>query len=250
MVKDLNSRNGSFVDGARLSGAVPLRVGMRLQLGPPSCTWRVEDLGAATVAVIDDQGFASHGAPDGIEIENVLLIEQDASEGWLLSDLSRDDGVTRVVSDGETVPIGERRFRVSLPELSPVTQLLDQPDIVTATLRLSRDPTGEYIRGQVLTGGTQFELPTHSYMLVVDLLASLRAEDLARGIAPDEAGWTYVDELIRGLGRPWYRKRLNVEVKRLRDHLVETGFSNGRLAVERRTATDQLRLGFGTVERD
>jgi pSer/pThr/pTyr-binding forkhead associated (FHA) protein len=57
-VKDLGSRNGTFVDGVRLRAGeeLPLRVGSRLAFGKRDDEWRLDDAGApASMAVLEQR---------------------------------------------------------------------------------------------------------------------------------------------------------------------------------------------------
>ncbi len=116
-LRDLGSRNGSFVDGQRLGPdeAASLSVGMTLAFGHVRNAWRVEDLGPPPIEAVPVDGGRAIPAIGGvllIEFDgNSLSVRRDRS-GWVAEP---DSPLARPVSDQDQVEVGGRRFVLHLP---------------------------------------------------------------------------------------------------------------------------------------
>ena len=116
-LRDLGSRNGSFVDGQRLGPdeRATLKVGMTLAFGHVNNAWRVEDLGAPPIEAVPVDGGRAVPA-----IGQVLLIDFDGQSltvkrsgpGWV----ALAEGLSaREVGDQDQVEVGGRRYVLHLP---------------------------------------------------------------------------------------------------------------------------------------
>jgi FHA domain len=249
-LRDLGSRNGTFVNGAGLSPgkAVPLRREMTVRFGTTGPTWRVVDDGPPLLAALELEtgtwltsehrilGLPNDDAP-------TVSVLHGADAGWHLQTVNE----TRAVRDGEIISVGRERWRVHLPdELLATAQSsapsLAQPVSPRFIFAVSRDE--EQVELLVTSPSAEprsLGIRAHHYLLLV--LARIRKRDGAEdGLMPSEQGWVHLDQLTKMLCVD--RSHLHVTIYRARRHLAQAGIANANAAVELRARASMARFGF------
>jgi hypothetical protein len=250
LLRDLTSRNGTTINGRRLVGEEwRLVEGDRIVFGDPGEVWRWLDGAAPRPSAVE-------GGAEIAAVSGELLLLPDAEsprasiypgeDQWEM-DL---DGAQREVADGDTVTIDGRQFRLVLPSLHPSSSLtravVDDQSLATcqAIFAVSRDQ--ETVDLTLRTRGEVKRLPRRSFHFMLLLLAQARTDDAATGVPPEEAGWTYIDDLAKKLGNSI--ENINVDVHRARGLLARTKFFvDPTMIVERRRNTGQLRFGVQNI---
>lgn len=248
-LRDLGSRNGTFLNGVRLQPGKgrALAVGDQLGLGteepslvlssaarPPASATAPD----STVVVADGQ-FLFLPSPD----DPVVTVFQAEDGDWR----AEVGGVVIPVTDGSALEVQGIRFHLSLgsdaaqtwePRPAPLR-------LATAALEFTVSADEEQIRVVLRQGEHQLELPPRSYHYLLLLLARLRLSDLQAGHAPRDCGWVDRDSLCEMLRCS--RLVLNKHVSRARHQLAALGVVGAREIVEvwgekRRIGVDELVL--------
>ncbi len=245
-IRDLGSRNGTWVDDTRLAPGDerPLRVGSVLRFGEPDEGWTLVEAGAPRArarelggdAVVDSQGGLLQLPPGGEPEVSVLRLP----DGTWRAD---GDDESLLVEDGHTVVAGNRPWRLMLPvELDPtVAERLP----LALHFRVSADE--EIVEVDLTLGGTLQALPTRSANYLLLLLARQRTADAA--LPPSEQGWVFRTVLAQQLAlQP---RSVNVQLHRLRQCLAELGHGlAGRVIEQRGSRAGQVRLGVVDVSEE
>lgn len=114
-VQDLGSRNGTYIDGARLHPPerATVRAGMRLAFGHVGNAWFVEDTTPPPIEAVPVDGGAAQGAVNGVLFlgaERSVQVRR-AGEQWLFT----GPGGRRFVQDQEQIEVAGRRWLLHLP---------------------------------------------------------------------------------------------------------------------------------------
>jgi pSer/pThr/pTyr-binding forkhead associated (FHA) protein len=244
VVRDLGSKNGTWVDGRRLEagGSAALAEGSSLALGSDAPQFHLASTAPPCVSALDDAGVRVFGAPDLLGLPDpadpeVMVVGDGGT--WRVEGVAGE----RPVADGDVLEVAGRRFRLSLPEPVAGTWDRDVPGTTsladtTLHFRVSRDE--EHVELDVEAAGRRHTLGSkaHHYLLLV--LARLRVGD-APEVPESSRGWVGQDELVRMLGAR--EGALHTAVFRARAELAELGLADGAGVVERRKGSRQLRLG-------
>ncbi len=247
ILRDLGSRNGSYVDGQRLEAGErrPLSVGCEVRFGetvftfadsaPPSLLarslttgeLRAPEAGLLALPSSDDPQLTVYEGPDG-----VFRCE-------------RDDRV-QDLTDLAVLDIDGDRWEVSLPGSAEATWEVTRPPpaIETIGLRFRVSSDEEHVELTIRPRGDETEVPPRSfhYLLLTLARARLKGSDCAAS----EQGWVEREALCKMLRTD--PTKLNVDVFRARRQLGELGVLGAANLVERRGATRALRLGVQDLE--
>ncbi len=257
-LRDLGSRNGTFVDDAPVKPGQPfgLARGARISFGHVEQTWELVDAGAPRPMVVPLERDAE---PLFLEGDILALPSQDDPKATVLRG---GDGAWRLERDDEVVALSAhhlfevsgRRFRFSCPEVLSETSTVDWHDasgIVLSHLglrfRVSRDE--EFVEVLVEGGRDPVHLGSrgHNYLLL--LLARARLEDAAQNLPESSCGWMYQDDLIQALRVS--SERLNIDIFRIRKQFSGIPWiPDATHVVERRPRTKQLRIRMATLTID
>ena len=247
-VRDLGSRNGTYVNGVRLHGGEELLVPADavVLFGDIAVAWRLSDDSAPLAIARDLEGGEEQLGEGGVLAlpgpdDPELSIFRDGPNGWVLE---REDAIMPI-ADGATVKAGGRSWRVSLPAGSEGTM---EPEQflrlgVGLAMRFSVSSDEEYVEIQVVHGGKVVRLESRSYHYALLTLARQRLTDAA--LAEPERGWVYTDDLAKWLAMD--RRTLNVHLHRARQQLGAIGLDSGGFLIERRPGTQQVRLGVSDI---
>ncbi|MEZ4309828.1 MAG: FHA domain-containing protein [Polyangiaceae bacterium] len=248
-VRDLASRNGTWLDGSRIEpgGTRELREGSRLAFGNVSAPWDLIDA-SPPVAMArrsgDDTLFI---AQDGM----LALPSADEPEACVFESrgvwTAEIDGDSRPTEDGEILLVAGQSYKLHLPVAGQRTEdasAASYLDEVALSLRVSRNEEQVEV---VLSGrsGVRALVPrSHHYTLLILARARQKDEDTP-SLKEPQRGWRHVDDLCRSLAID--ENRLNVEIHRIRQDFARAGLSDATTIVERRSGSRLLRLGTARV---
>lgn len=247
-VRDLGSRNGTYVGGKRLdSGATrELAKGDELAFGSLESAWILEDVSPPGPIARHLATSALRGATAGMlalpsdTLPAAVVLED--GEGRYVVEI---DGEARPAEDGALLDVAGERWALHLPAPGVSTWEAGDPPLALATgeLRLSVSRDEEQVEVALVAGGRAHAMPprAHYYLLLTLARARIQAEEDAV-LLPHERGWTSVDALTRMLGIE--EIKLNVEVYRVRRDLAELGVVDAPAIIERRRGLRTLRLGI------
>jgi FHA domain len=257
-LKDLGSRNGTYLNGERLqsTGSIRLELGARIAFGRPEQDWELIEIAAPAPSI---RSLAEDGQEIALETDILALPSPEAPEATLFrtpdgSWRVEQSELTRVLLTGDVITVGQAQWQFTCPTEASDTATVDLPsyattDIQHGTLHFSVSADEEHVQVQVLRHGERLDLGsrTHNYLLLI--LARQRLSDLAGGVEATSAGWVYREDIFTALRTD--RERLNLEVFRIRRHFADAGISNSASVIERRSDTGQLRIGVArlTIER-
>lgn len=244
VLKDLGSRNGSFIEGGRLpsGGERGLRLGDRVSIGssehmvvaclaPPEPMARAED-GALQV------GHGSVlGLPDAAE-PSVQIVRR--GEGWALDG---PRGIREVV-DGESVQVDGASWQLHLPAILQGTWTASALESPVLTFEVSQDE--EHVRVVFTRAGETVQLGSRVHHYTLLQLARQRVRDAADGVSPPEQGWLAQVDLERMLRLD--RNVVYQHLYRARRELAGPLSGTDTELIERRHDAGQLRIGLEHVE--
>jgi hypothetical protein len=251
-LKDLGSRNGTFLNGERLKPAeeVTVRRGSRIAFGKEEQSWELVDDSAPSVMVVPV------GGGDPVVLEGDLLALPSSedprvtiyrSEGsWLLE---RTDESTTPITNLQTFEVEGRVWRFCCVEGTTKTTLADSSslglEVKFLQLTFSVSANEEHVHLQMSCGGKTLDMScrNHNYLLLT--LARRRLEDAAAGHPETACGWVYQDDYAHDpmMASP----QLNIDVFRIRRQFEAAGVPDAAHIIERRPRTRQLRIGTGRL---
>ncbi len=242
-LRDLGSRNGTFVDGERMSpgDTKTLVKGTTISFGQADDPWEMFDAeapGAYAVHAGSGRSMTARNQmlalPDAVSPEVVAY--PDRAGIWVME---IGDDAARPVIDGESVQVGDATWKVYVPDAHVGTAALDSgPHIDSVTLSFDVSLDEEHVQLTVVHRGneTALEPREHGYTLLT--LARARIEDAA--LPPSEQGWIDRDRLLKMLGTD--TNGLNVAIYRARGQLTKAGVEGAAGIVEVRRG--QRRIGL------
>jgi hypothetical protein len=247
-VRDLGSRNGTFVDGKRLTPGEAVRVsrGAKLGFGELDDAWELADDGppSAIAENLNDGALrtAEHGLltlPDDDHPE--VVVSGDSVGRWRIE----RDGDVESVKDGQVVLAGGASWRVRLPELQAGTATVNvAPTLDTVKLRFAVSRDEEHVAVTVVFRGDETRLEPREHWYTLLTLARQRLEDATE--PPSEQGWIERDDLLRMLGTD--SNGLNVAIYRARRQLDAAGVDGASALVEVRRGQRRIGLSVDRLE--
>ena len=235
-LKDLNSRNGTFLDGRRIdpSRALELRRGARIGFGKPAEEWELVDAGAPEVMAVPLDG----GEPARMDGEMIPLpssgdpqatIYRTADGGWALE---RADELVISVQSSEIFNAVGRLWRFCCADMSSSTMAPSEAHPHLASVHVARahvffdvSRDEEHVDLRVVSGGDPIDLGARAPNYLLLTLARRRVADAAHGLLDTACGWTDVEDLARDptMAPP----RLNIDVFRIRQMFEGIGLIVG-----------------------
>jgi hypothetical protein len=247
LVKDLGSRNGTFVDDVPLTpaSAAALKLDSRIAFGDQGRAWKLIDDEAPSTMAIPAEGGDPIVASGGLLVlpspdDPSVTVYRDQAGAWVV-DTGR---ALEKATDQGAIEVAGKRFRLSLPQATAETSPLEamvgrRAGDLCLRFRVSQDE--EHVELHVETGSTWHDLGAraHNYMLLY--LARHRLKDGDLGLPPTSCGWVYQDELCEALRLD--PERLNVDVYRIRRQFAALQVLDPAEVLERRPRTRQIRVG-------
>jgi hypothetical protein len=254
-LRDLGSRNGTFVDGARLAPGEPKIVAEGARLG----------FGAASGYVLAAAGPPSaHAVPidappgqprwidavDGLlalpSAEDPAAVVFESAPGRFVVEV---DGGQRLVEDGSVVVAAGRSFRLALPLVLEGTAAVDVPTLDTVELWFGVSRDEETVRVTLVSRGRRISLEAREHAYVLLTLARQRVAD--RALPPSEQGWVDRDRLLKMLNLD--ANGMNVMIYRARGQLAAAGIEGAAGIVEvrrsaRRLGVEPERIRIGDLD--
>lgn len=246
-LKDLGSRNGTWVDGGRLEPGAPVKLatGAKLAFGDPAKTWELSNDDPPGLTAVNQNTGAVRVARDGL----LVLPNDEAPEAtfylgaagaWVLEDA---EGNQRELRDQEVVSVGDD-WQIQLPQVAegtPLMQLVLSLDTASLVFAVSRNE--ERVEMTISHRGAEIPLEPREHGYVLLTLARARLEDAH--LPPEQRGWRERDRLERMLAMD--SNALNVAIHRARQQLSTAGVSGAANIVEvkrkaRRLGTDRFRI--------
>lgn len=247
-LRDLGSRNGTFVARARIPPGEPVALtpGTDIGFGTIESQYQfVESSPPRLMAFSQGEALVAEEEmlclpPSG---EPAAMVFRDNSDRWMLETPES----TRPMNDEEVVAVGGRSYSVHLPRGVPATAAVDPSrdavlDECVVEFLVSRDLEHADL---VLHQGVdvwRIEFRAHTLMLLA--LARARVADAAAGMLPErEHGWMHREDLMKELGIS-DPQLLTLWVFRAREQFAHMKVPGASKVIERRERTGQLRLGF------
>lgn len=240
-VRDLNSRNGTFVDGARLAPGREARLaeGGTVAFGARRDTWLLASVDSPPVVLI-----GRHADHEIRLIGRALLLPHDDTPeamvyrrrgtGWVIE----TDSDTRPLDPDQRFTVAGTSWRAIVPRTPAQTHAL--PAGVTLVVTVSADE--DYVELGAERGGAieRVTAGTGNALYFLLTLARRRLADAAAGVAEAEQGWIHTADAAAEHRAT--EQVLNQWVFRLRARLTAAGFDEVDV-IERRARTGLLRIG-------
>lgn len=248
-VRDLGSRNGTFVAGNRISRAPqPIAEGAKVCFGSMDAAWELVDAGAPRpllVSVDDGSSLRIDGEVLALPtIDNpVATVFRDGNGVWKLE---QSDGIRPLGIEGDTFEVEGRRWKFrSATSLARTTESAPAaPDPPRLIFAVSSDE--EHVELSTEIDGQAVSLGTNAQYYLLLTLARQRAADRGQGLPESSCGWMHHEDVQKALALG--QQHLNIDVFRIRRHLSAKGVPAAATVIERRPRSRQLRFGWRDFE--
>lgn len=251
-IRDLGSRNGTFLNEARLDAGVGTRLlpGAHLRFGGGSAVWQVLDIAGPQLMALNlrtgEVRLAEGGhlaLPDPLNAE--IFVYQDNLCEWIV-ELGGEPGPLAdrdvlVTADGD-----RWRVHLGIPAVGTLNHNDVVPHVAALKLRFTITPDEEHVELVGHFGKRQLDLQARAHHYPLLLLARQRLADQAAGVPEPLQGWMHQPELLRQLRIE--DSQLNLNIYRARAQLGRLGVADAAALVERRVGTRQLRIGVAQLE--
>jgi hypothetical protein len=242
-LRDLGSRNGTWVDGRRLAAgeAIAVPVGATLAFGDPGETWVLLEGGPPAAIAEELRTGALRTARDGIlalpsDETPEVVVYADSAGRWLVE---VNDSEPRRIDAELVLQAGGGTWRVHVPEQQVGTAAVSvSKSIEAVALRFAVSRDEEHVQVTILYRGDEIALEAREHWYALLTLARQRTEDAA--LPPSEQGWIERDDLLKMLGLD--SNALNVAIYRARRQLQAAGVEGAAGVVEVRRG--QRRIGL------
>jgi serine/threonine protein kinase len=251
-VRDLGSKNGTFVGGRRLASGdrAALIAGDAFGLGgaePPAPLFVLIDAAAPVVSARSVRTGLLRLASGGLitlpDDEHPEICVVEGREGkWTIE----TEDTVREASDGETLTIGDEAWVLDVPGVAASTLAAEAIvlPLESIELRFVVSLDQRDVALTVVCPGKEIQLSPQRHH---SMLLALARERLRSAAAPPaERGWVDRGPLCRMSGTS--EQRINVDVCSARRELAALGIHGAANVIERRPGTGALRLGVERVE--
>lgn len=265
-IKDLGSRNGTFVNDQRIQGAAPVNAGDSVRLGPdmelrvhgtaeqpgPPMAYLVEDLTSGLRFPLRSDRFSIGGSDSdnlpipGAAPQALTIITYADGEVYL----GDDEGEERQIQPGTTFEVGGHTLQ--LLALAPTyTQTIEaEPARYPYSLKVSLDgvagPEAMLYNGD---NGTAHRIDAENRAVLLYVLGKQWLDDSQAGKPRPERGWCSDNDVSIGI---WGKKgtsdanALHVLTHRLRRELKKAGFDPW--FIEKRRRALRIRVKEVSIE--
>ncbi|HEU4407189.1 MAG TPA: FHA domain-containing protein [Polyangiaceae bacterium] len=247
VVRDLNSKNGTFVNDRRLGAeAQPLAPGDALRFGRHPEAYRVVDLGepvASAFARAKGERYRAEGGllslPPGREPPHAVVF-RGPDRDWR----AELEGRVVPVDDQTPIEIEGETFVLELPpslDDDSTETIVDLRSLARIELEFRVSSDEEHVALRVGAPGLSKAFPHRAHHYLLLYLARQRLADRARGLPESNCGWVDAEQMLTDLRCD--ATVVNVQIHRARKQLADLGVSDAGNLVERRGGSRQLRLG-------
>lgn len=251
-LKDLGSRNGTFLGGRKIAAGADHAIskGTVLAFGKLEQQWElVDDSPPSVMAVPMEGGEPVLSDGDLLALPSsetpLVTVYPNPEGGWLLE---QPNEAISPITNLQTFEIAGQIWKFCCPERINETSLADySPELevrhLELTFSVSRDE--EHVQLNANCGARVFDLGsrTHNFMLLT--LARQRLADTAQGLPDTSCGWVYQDDLSLYPNATF--SELNIDVYRIRKQFAALGVVDAASIIERRPRTRQIRIGTGRI---
>ncbi|MBX3201096.1 MAG: FHA domain-containing protein [Labilithrix sp.] len=250
LVRDLGSRNGTWVNGERLPDATwrVLREGDCVQFACAGERWWLVD--ASIPSASATSGGLRTDSESGLLVlpnaENPEVSIVHTNGSWKMD--RQGDWVA--VEDRQQLEIGGVLWTLSLPDVqvdADVTDTTPGEELALdgVVLELAVSDNEESVWLSLMSENGRVALPERAFHYLLLVLARARLADVAAGADRWAAGWVTREELLGRLTST--PEALNVDIHRVRRQLAQAGVKNATDIIERRHGAAELRLGTDAV---
>lgn len=248
-IRDLGSRNGTFVDGRRLEpgGRLAIDQGNIISLAGNAAEFEFVDATAPGAVAVDLQSGASWFSEGGLlalprDQNPLATIFTNSAGEWFLE----GSDAPRIVTHGETIDVEGSKYRIELPTPDTSTQEsgIGIPTLDAVSLHFAVTPDEEQVEITVFIGRRAKRLPERRFHYLLVTLA--RAWIAEEGVPHSVRGWMDRDKLCQGLGLDLVK--LGVEIYRARKQFATLGIQGAAGLIERRVGTCEIRIGVPNVQ--
>jgi hypothetical protein len=248
-LRDLDSRNGTFLDGALLGKGQrhQLRQGVLLAFGDPEDLYEFVDDDAPVASARSSSGslqVSRSGTlllPDAEKPQCFVLEERGQ---WLLES---HDGSIRPTKTGQTIALDGDVWTIDLPSALEPTKEIGSLSLDWVTLRFSVSRDEEHVELDLIDRTRKVHLPSRSYWYTLLVLARARLRDGETEVSEAEQGWLDVEDLVE--------RQLHIDAELLYQHvcrakraLAREGVIDYAHLVERRPTARKIRIGVRNIE--
>lgn len=251
-IRDLGSKNGTFVGGKRLAAGdcAPLLVGDTIGLGgagSPAPMFVLTNASAPVVSARLPNSKAARFAANGMltlpndDFPLVTIVEGREGQ-WMIED---SDAVREAV-DGESLLVGDETWILDVPGVAISTVAVESLvlAIENISLRFLVASNGQNFTLTIVCPGKEIQVEPEKHHSLLLELARTRQDLTSTPL--EEQGWLDRSELCRKLG--FDDQRLNAAVHQVRKQFAALGIQGAANIIERKPGTKWVRLGVENVE--
>ena len=248
-IRDLDSANGTFVDGRRIEHGerVVLDAGNKIAFGSAVDCYELADDAPPCAAAIGPGGERQFADAELLAIPSPedpqYTIFQECGR-WIAES---SDGSRLPVTSRSSLQVGDQTWRLDLPVPTNTTLRHEQQVLLrNLALRFLVTRDEEHVEVEFIHRGRATRLPSRVYWYMLLILARTRLDDAAKAsISVSEQGWMTAGDLAAGLGID--TNLLYQYICRARKMFSKTGVLDFAEVIERRPGS-LLRVAIGELE--
>jgi hypothetical protein len=253
-LRDLQSKNGTFVNGQRVPAGTPvkLELGAELSFGAAGDRWVMEDVSPPRPMLVRIDGDGepvylreAFLALPSLEEPTVSLFRGENGQ-WYIDSRER----VGPLADGDLITIGTEHWRCCLPTTPDETEVLGGAiglfTLAELQLELEVSRDEEDVALTLRSNAREVRLGQKAchYLLLTLARSRLGTEEQTPGAAATD-GWLAVSTLVDLLRVS--EQRLNVDIFRIRQELKTAGVVDAIGIIERDTQQRRVRLATANV---
>lgn len=247
-VRDLGSKNGTFVNGFRMPSGSSARLsrGTTVAFGRPSEAWCLIEATPPMAMAVPVEGGAPRYPTSGV----IAVPTRRKPEAMIYSVggqwLLELGDQKHLLEPGERFHVAGREWRFESPSgFAPRTASNEEPwDLASVILAFLVSRNHEHVKLKLRKGERVRDLGHRSCFYLGLVLAQRRLDD--RSLSEEQSGWVDNEALLKMVPEYTGGSHLNVDIYRLRKLLHDAGLFDAARIVERRRG--QVRLGTDRVE--
>jgi hypothetical protein len=250
-VRDLSSRNGTYVNGVQLEPgrSCVLRRGSRISFGRLEESCELIDDSAPEVMAVPLDGGRPHVMDGELLVlpsseEPLVTIYRDVAGCWILE---QPDESTRVVGNHHIFECAGRWWRFScVDEIRPTPLMSTTLSVANIGLVFAVSKDEEHVELRFTYQGRAVAMGARSRHYLLLTLARRRLDDAKNGVPESACGWLCADDYPHD--PTMSQHQLNLDVFRIRKQFAEAGVVDAAKIIERRPLTRLLRIGVASIE--